>query len=948
MTEQPYTLNLFDYSNSTAPESSVECFGIKFDNEEARRSYFLELLRKKLQEPEFRNVEGFPIGEDEDILAISDPPYYTACPNPWLTNFIEQFGKQYDTETDNYQREPFTADVSEGKTDGIFTAHSYHTKVPHKAIVRYILHYTEPDDIILDAFGGSGMTGVAAQICAKPDPDFRYKIETERKAADLPPPKWGSRRVVLNDLGVAATFIEANYNLPFNVEAFEREARHILNELKQEIGWMYETLHTDGKTKGQINYTIWSEVFACPECSGEIIFFNEALEKETKRVKDNFPCPHCSVELTKNRMDRLYETYFDSIINKSVKGIKRLAVLINYSIGKNKYEKQPDENDLAVLNKVSKLSLPLNVPTEEIPFMHMTHQRARMESFGITHVHHFFLSRAAQSLGILWSKAIELENRQTRNMLLFFIEQAVRGMSLLNRYKPIQYGKIGGSQVGLDLNGVYYVPSISTEVSPWYQFEGKLQRLVKAFGNFITTLNQALVTTGTAAKLGLPDNSIDYIFTDPPFGENIYYSDLNFLVESWHRVHTDAQPEAIVDKAKGKELLNYQKLMQSCLEEYNRVLKPGRWMTVVFHNSRNAVWNAIQEAMLSAGFVVADVRTLDKQQGSYRQVTSTAVKQDLVISAYKPTTQLEKIFELEAGTEEGAWEFVQNHLKQLPVFISENNQSEIIVERLNYLLFDRMVAFHIQRDKTVPLSASEFYLGLEQRFSKRDDMYFLPEQLAEYEKKRMTVKEVLQLELFITDESSAILWLKQQLTKKPYTSQELNPIFMKEKPGWSKYEKSLELDDLLRENFICYEGEGVIPTQIISWLKQSSIYRERIQKLEPNSLTEAGLETTDTILINEAKKRWYIPDPNKTGDIEKLRERSLLKEFEEYKDSKEKKFKIVRLEAVRAGFKKAWQERNYQTIIDIASKIHDNILQEDSKLLMWYDQALNRVGDDNV
>ena len=112
---------------------------------------------------------------------------------------------------------------------------------------------------------------------------------------------------------------------------------------------------------------------------------------------------------------------------------------------------------------------------------------------------------------------------------------------------------------------------------------------------------------------------------------------------------TNAAPEAIVDKFKKKGLPEYQQLMQRCFEEYCRVLKPGRWMTVVFHNSRNAVWNAIQEAMQAAGFVVADVRTLDKQQGSYRQVTSTAVKQDLVISAYKPNGGLEDRFKLDRG-----------------------------------------------------------------------------------------------------------------------------------------------------------------------------------------------------------------------------------------------------------------------------------------------------------
>jgi len=88
-----------------------------------------------------------------------------------------------------------------------------------------------------------------------------------------------------------------------------------------------------------------------------------------------------------------------------------------------------------------------------------------------------------------------------------------------------------------------------------------------------------------------------------------------------------------VDSFKGKDLSDNQGLMRQCLAEFYRVLKPGRWMTMVSHNSNNAVWNAIQEALSSAGFVVADVRTLDKQQGCYRQVTSTAVKQELVFSA---------------------------------------------------------------------------------------------------------------------------------------------------------------------------------------------------------------------------------------------------------------------------------------------------------------------------
>jgi predicted RNA methylase len=904
----------------------VECLGMTFENDEARRNYFLDKLREKLKDPEFRKIEGFPIGEDEDILRLSDPPYYTACPNPFLADFIKHYGKPHTPDGESYRREPFAVDVSEGKTDPIYTAHSYHTKVPHKAIMQAILHYTEPGDVVLDGFAGSGMTGVAAQMCGNPEKEYRQTVENEWRKAGYAPPKWGPRRVVLNDLGPAATFIEANYNLPFDVHSFAALGRKILNEIHREVGWMYETLHRDGKTKGQINYTVWSDVFACSNCGGEVNFLNEALDAETGRVKDTYPCPNCKVELSKSSMDRLYETSFDQALGKTIKRIKRRPALINYSVDGSKYQKEPDEYDLEILRKIESLAYPPNLPINEIPFMHMTHQRARMETFGITHIHHFFLPRAAHALSILWQKTDSCADPRLRNALLFFVEQATWTASLLNRYRPTGY-----SQVNQYLSGVYYIASQHSESSPWYILEGKLNRLAKAFRHSYAKLNNAIVNTGTASQLSLPDQSVDYIFTDPPFGENIYYADLNFLVESWHRVWTNTTPEAIVDHAKDKELHDYQNLMQRCFDEYCRVLKPGRWMTVVFHNSRNSVWNAIQEAMLTAGFVVADVRTLDKQQGSYRQVTSTAVKQDLVISAYKPNGGLETRFKLEAGTEAGVWDFVRTHLRQLPVFVSKAGQAEVIAERQSYMLFDRMVAFHVQRGYSVPFSATEFYAELQRNFPERDGMFFLPEQVADYDRKRMTVKELGQLELIPRDEDSAIKWIRQQLHSKPQTFQELQPNFMKSVAGWAKHEKALELSEMLEQNFLRYDAQSDVPSQIHSYL--STNFKE-LRKLPKDS----------PALRAKAKDRWYVPDPNKAGDIEKLRERALLKEFTEYRDTGQKKLKVFRLEAVRAGFRKAWQDRDYATIIAVANKIPEEVLQEDPKLLMWYDQALTRTG----
>jgi hypothetical protein len=94
-----------------------------------------------------------------------------------------------------------------------------------------------------------------------------------------------------------------------------------------------------------------------------------------------------------------------------------------------------------------------------------------------------------------------------------------------------------------------------------------------------------------------------------------------------------------------------------------------------------------------------------------------------------------------------------------------------------------MVAFHVQRGVTLPLSVAEFYAGLAQRFPERDGMYFLPEQVAEYDRKRMRARDVLQLDLFVRDEASAIQWLRQELTRKPQTFQEIHPQFMREIGG---------------------------------------------------------------------------------------------------------------------------------------------------------------------
>ena len=887
-------------------QRAVECLGMTFPSEEARRAYFLEKLREKLKDPTFRKIDGFPIGDDDDILAMSNPPYYTACPNPFITDFVDFWASGHSS-TDRYHREPFSSDVSEGKTDSLYTAHAYHTKVPHKAIMRYILHYTAPGDIVFDGFCGTGMTGVAAQLCGDREEVATLGLrvadngvllqdghDSRGKPVAVPFSKLGPRRAILNDLSPAATFIAGNYSTPIEGRHFKAEADQVLRQLEVEYGWMYETVHSDGKTKGRINYTVWSDVFTCPECSKDLVFVNEALDRATGSIRESFPCPSCGTESVKDALTLVYEANTDRATGETVHLPKRVPVFINYSVNREKYEKKPDKHDLDVLKRIAALPLPELVPTIELPDTQMR-RVGRMQPAHILHVHQFFLPRPAHFLAAAWQAAQSQTDSRLRQALLFFIEQAIWTASVLNRYRPTGY-----SQVNQYLSGVFYVPSQHAECSPWYIMEGKATRLAKLFDEYRPEAGVTAVTTQDLSALSLPDNSVDYIFTDPPFGENIYYSDLNILVEAWHGVRTAPTSEAIIDRVKGKTLLDYQRMMQKCFGNYCRVLKPGRWMTVEFHNSRNGVWNAIQEALQHAGFVVADVRTLDKQQGSFQQVVSgNTVKQDLIISAYKPNGGLEARFKKKAGTEDGAWEFVSTHLKQLPVFVSKNGHSETIAERQAYLLYDRMVAFHVQRGYSVPLSTAEFHAGLRQRLpEQRDGMYFLPDQVAEYDQKRLEVKGVEQYELFVSDEKSAIQWVRRQLSERPMSYKDLQPIYMKEAQRvWEKHEQPLELRTILDQNF-----------------------------------------------AEDQSEKWHVPDSKKDTDLEQMRHRSLMKEFQQYLGSNGK-LKVVRMEALRAGFKDCWKNKDYISIIRLAERVPEAVIQEDPALLMYFDNASLLAGE---
>lgn len=858
-------------SNVSQQQGPVTCLGMEFENNEARRAYFREELRKKL--PELRKIEGFPIGEDDDIINLSDPPYYTACPNPWLNDFIAEWEKekvQLEAEgkrkADFEVKEPYASDVSEGKNNPIYMAHSYHTKCPHPAIMRYILHYTQPGDIVFDGFSGTGMTGVASNLCSS---DNEYIAPKDRKSI-------GIRHSICSDLSPVASLIANSYNTSFSPTSFSKKAESILQQVEKEYGWMYETKEND--KQGKVNFTIWSDNFICPHCGKELSFWEAAVDLNEMEIHESFCCPSCSSQITKKELTKSWVSQFDVILSDVRTQRSKSPVLINFTINGKRKERELSDYDRDVLQKIEALDMS-GFYSCKIPIGDKTNGIIRANN--VEYLHELYTKRAY----IYLSKVMELVRGDA--YLTAWVTSIIQTASTMYSFRLNRKNGI--------MKGTLYIPSLMTECNPYYLLKSKIERFVSSWyagrGNCINSVS-------SATCLNLATNSIDYIFIDPPFGANLMYSELNCIWEGWLRVKTENSSEAIVNQTQKKTLFDYQSLMNASLKEFYRVLKPGKWMTIEFSNTSASVWNSIQNALQGVGFVIANVASLDKKQGSYNAVTSTtAVKQDLVITCYKPSEGLTNKLALGNTIKENVWDFLNEHLAHLPVHIERGNVTTTVVERSPKILYDRLISYYVQHGYQIPMDAQEFQAGLRERFIERDGMYFTAPQAAEYEEKRKHTSEFVPMGLIVSDEANGIEWLKLQL-REPKTYQEISPEWMQAVNGLKKGDILPELKDILEENF-----------------------------------------------IEDETGHWHVPDLEKQIDLEKLKHKSLMKEFNLYKEMAQKPrahIKEVRVEALREGFKQCFKDKDFATILLLGDKIPQNILTEDEVLLQYYDIAQMR------
>jgi 16S rRNA G966 N2-methylase RsmD len=670
---------------------------------------FRARLRALLKDPAFRRIEGFPSGATETILALSDPPYYTACPNPFLVEFLAE---NRNGQVARAAPEPFAADIRIARHDAYSLAHTYHTKVSPLAIVQYIQHFTQPGDVVLDFFCGSGMTGLAAAGAELTPLAYRPYL-----SANAP------RQAILIDLCPAATHIAAGHASRFTLDDFatvtallddiarsERDPFTVPHQgqSSRREAWEGRINDQTSRTRGEIEYLVWSELLMCPCCERDVCFGETAYDPIRGKVAEHFGCPHCGTTMDKRRCARRMEAVDDPLLQTVVRRPKLLPFFTAYRAHGHRFYRRALPGDAGPDVPLDTGLLPQARPVLR---GERFYKDALRDGYGVTHVHHFYTERNLHVLGRMLTAARSARPSVARLMRFAVTSIAVKASKLMN------YNADG---VGRVLKGTLYASSLVQECNPLWLARIALKDIARFAAATRHDPRYVRISTQSAAAAMLPEASVDYVWIDPPFGKSLMYAELNQLWEWWLGVHTADTEEAVLDVRRGKDLRAYTEMMTRCLAQAYRALKPGRWMTIAFHNSQSAVWNAIQEAVRSAGFVLVDVRILDKKLLTYKQSQQGLARVDLVLSAYKPHEGAATRRKSRKGSAAAAWRFVRDHLVSLPTPAA----GVMVAERTCHLLFDRMVAHHLRRGVSVPLSAPEFFAGLRDRFVEREGMYF--------------------------------------------------------------------------------------------------------------------------------------------------------------------------------------------------------------------------------
>ena len=503
--------------------------------------------------------------------------------------------------------------------------------------------------------------------------------------------KWGARNAVLYELGALGAFVAKTLTNPPEPEEFRRAAAAVLKETERQDGWMYEATNGVRGQGGSLRYLIWSDVLRCPACRREVTLWDACVSRGPATIASLFTCPSCQHVAAVDGVERLTESVTDGVIGERLRRRKRQPVWGYGANGTSKWSRPVSTKDLALIDRIEEEPIPDVVPRVKVPWGDLYRSGYHL---GVTHLHHFYTRRNLVMFGRLWER-VEAHRGPLRDALRFWLlsYNASHG-TIMTRV----VAKAGQRDLVVTSAqpGVLYVSGLPVEKNLIAGLRRKASTIEKAFAVVHGRKGKIEVYQKSSCEVHLASGSVDYAFTDPPFGGNIPYAEVNFLNEAWLGRYTERTQEAIVSNSQGKTIDDYQELLTTALGEVRRVLKPRGKATVVFHSASADVWRALQSAYSEAGLSVERAGVLDKTQASFKQVTAAGtVRGDPLLLLGKCLTKTEQ-------TVESVWH-VAEHLRRQAFAALDP------VEQTAQRLYSRLINYYLSLHQEVPLDADSFY-----------------------------------------------------------------------------------------------------------------------------------------------------------------------------------------------------------------------------------------------
>ena len=473
--------------------------------------------------------------------------------------------------------EPDRSEIRGRKGSIYYRAHSYHTKVPPEGIVGAIEHFTSPGSVVVDPFCGSGMTGIACLL--------------------------SGRRGIISDLSPSAVHIARNYTAPADPEGVRAAGERILRSLSGTEAYLQSAPCRSCRAEARTEYAVWSDVFACPRCDSEIVFWEAGLTEDRQAIRTSVPCASCNGAWRKVEL----------------RWLRSIPVAISVACqGCGRRTHDPlSKAEQAQLVALDRRAIPEWYPT--VAFEDTREMwRGQHRDQAISTSADFFTTRNLWALSCLWKRIGEIADGRTRDALRFVFTAIVNRASRRYQWHPKRPTNV--------LSSTLYIASLSYEFNVFSLFRRKLRAATALFESTAELQGRVDVHRGPAQDLSrIPDGSVDYIFTDPPFGSNIFYSDASFLWEAWLGEATETALETVVHRSMRREngaktLRDYEHLMARAFDEMGRILRPNAWASVMFHNSNDEVWSALQRSIDTSGFEVGAAVAFDKGQPSFKAV----------------------------------------------------------------------------------------------------------------------------------------------------------------------------------------------------------------------------------------------------------------------------------------------------------------------------------------